>query len=127
VLALRPLLRGVPRGVDALFAGAPRAELVVVMVALPLGMNLAQAWLQDAWLKARPRGAHGGPGAEPAGAEEGGGVELLLRKRRGSGGLDAVREASPSEESGGAPGVGDGDAEAEGAALLPRDERGSAG
>jgi hypothetical protein len=66
VLAVRPLVRGLPRAVDALFAGKPRAELAVVMVCLPLAMNTAQAWLQDALLKARsvPPAADGAPASE---------------------------------------------------------------
>jgi hypothetical protein len=60
VLVLRPLLRGIPRGVDALFAGAPQAELWTVMIVCPLCMNTAQAWIQDAALKASAH--HGGPG-----------------------------------------------------------------
>jgi hypothetical protein len=58
VLVLRPLLRGIPVAVDALFAGAPQAELAMVMIVCPLCMNLAQAWIQDAALKASAH--HGG-------------------------------------------------------------------
>jgi hypothetical protein len=117
VLALRPLLRGVPRGVDALFPGAPRAELAVVMVAMPLCMNLAQAWLQDAWLKARPRAPRGGAD------ETGGGVELL-QKRKGGGELEAAPSGvSGDDGGGGGGGGGGGEEEAEEAALLPRGGR----
>ena len=61
VLLLRPLLGGLPRLVDELFAGAPRAELAVTMVLFPLALNLAQAWVQDTHLKATRDGAGGTP------------------------------------------------------------------
>jgi hypothetical protein len=114
VLLLRPLLRGLPRGVDALFAGAPRAELATVMIVCPLCMNLAQAWIQDAALKF----SHAGAAAGDAPARQ-------AVKRSGAGSLDAVREARPSEE-----GVGcDGDAEEEGeeGGLLGRSGSGGSG
>ena len=75
VLLLRPLLGGVPRLVDAAFAGAPGAELAVTMVLFPLALNTAQAWVQDTHLKAAA-GAHGARhgrsgsrGAAPGGLE----------------------------------------------------------
>ena len=90
VLLLRPLLGGVPRLVDAAFAGAPGAELAVTMVLFPLALNMAQAWLQDTHLKA----VAGAPGA-------------TRHSRSGSrgaapgapfGGLEAVREEERERE-----------------------------
>ena len=84
VLLLRPLLGGVPRLVDAAFAGAPGAELAVTMVLFPLALNTAQAWVQDTHLKAAAAGhgaRHGRSGSRGA----------------APGGLEAVRE-EPTRE-----------------------------
>ena len=120
VLLLRPLLRGLPRAVDALFLGAPRAELAVVMILCPLAMNLAQAWIQDAYLKAQH--THGGGGGAGGGGEGLLGLGGRRTPKAGAvpgspfGGLEAVYEARPSQEGPGCDGD-EGD-EGDGAALL---------
>jgi hypothetical protein len=108
VLVLRPLLRGVPRGVDALFAGAPRAELATVMLVCPLVMNLTQAWIQDAYLKAHPAAGAPAGGLTLLHGGGGSGSGSSFSKRVLS--LEAVTEARPSQEGLGCDGEGAGGA-----------------
>ena len=96
VLLLRPALRGLPAGIDALFAGKPQLELATVMVICPLCMNLVQAWVQDAYLKA---GGGGGGGGGSGGALRSGSPRAAAAR---DGGFyvprEAVLEARPSQE-----------------------------
>ncbi len=58
VVAGVPLLRWLALGLDWLLGAHPQAELMLVMVAWPLLLNVAQAWVQDTALKWRQQ--HGG-------------------------------------------------------------------
>ena len=89
VLLLRPLLGALPRLVDALFAGSPRAELWTTMVLFPLALNTAQAWVQDSHLKAA-RESGGTPRHGRSGSRGQAGAPF--------GTLEAVREERGSEE-----------------------------
>jgi len=60
IYALRAPLAAVAVAVATPFEGQPRLLLLLVMVACPLFMNIAQLWLQDAFLKAKASGPQGG-------------------------------------------------------------------
>jgi len=51
VLLTARVLKYIALVLDIVFSGHPTLLLFFVMVACPLGMNLIQAWIQDAFLK----------------------------------------------------------------------------
>jgi hypothetical protein len=47
VLSTLRLMAELARGLDTAFAGQPDAELLTVMVGIPMLLNVGQAWIQD--------------------------------------------------------------------------------
>eukprot|EP01062_Namystynia_karyoxenos_P082469 TRINITY_DN9299_c0_g2_i1.p2 TRINITY_DN9299_c0_g2~~TRINITY_DN9299_c0_g2_i1.p2 ORF type:complete len:312 (+),score=59.38 TRINITY_DN9299_c0_g2_i1:85-1020(+) len=71
VLCVHPVLHSLAGGIDQIFDGQPDLELLSVMVAGPLLMNVAQAWVQDTYLRFRAAAAASAapPPDKPPGAD----------------------------------------------------------